>query len=53
MGVLVIHGRPLAVALASVPADGSHPTGINNLTTIARWLVAHADVGKLPSTPRC
>lgn len=53
MGVLVIHGRPLAVALASVPADGSHPTGINNLTAIARWLVAHADVGKLPSTPRC
>jgi hypothetical protein len=53
MGVLVIHGRPLAVAVATAPADGSHETGTRNLTAIARWLVAHADISKLPKRPSC
>jgi hypothetical protein len=53
MGVLVIHGKPLAVAVATVPADSSHQTGIRNLTSIARWLAAHVDMHALPSKPRC
>jgi hypothetical protein len=53
MGVLVIHGRPLAVAVATAPADGAHATGIRNLTSIARWIVAHADVSRLPRRPTC
>jgi hypothetical protein len=53
MGVLTIHGKPLAVTVATRPADGSHETGTRNLTAIARWLVAHADVSRLPATPDC
>jgi hypothetical protein len=53
MGVLTIEGRPLAVAIASAPADGSHASGTRNLTAIARWVVAHADVSALPNRPRC
>jgi hypothetical protein len=53
MGVLRIEGRPLAVAIATAPADGSHDSGTRNLTAIARWVVARADVGALPKWPRC
>lgn len=53
MGVVVIHGKPLAVAVATLPSDGSHQTGTQNLTAIAHWLVAHANVSKLPSRPTC
>jgi hypothetical protein len=48
MGVLTIHGRPLAVAIATEPADGSHETGLRALTAIARWIVTHADTRALP-----
>jgi hypothetical protein len=51
MGVLTIHGRPLAVAIATTPADGSHESGTRNLTQIARWLVAHASNDLLPRRP--
>jgi beta-lactamase class A len=51
MGVLKIHGRPIAVAIATVPADGSHETGTHNLTQIARWLVSHASTDRLPRRP--
>ena len=53
MGVVTIDGRPLAVAVASRPADGSHETGAANLTAIARWLVENADVSALPARARC
>jgi hypothetical protein len=53
LGVISVHGKPLAVAIASRPADGSHETGTRDLTTLADWLVAHADVRALPSRARC
>jgi hypothetical protein len=51
MGVLIIAGRPLAVAIATQPANGSHDTGTRNLTAIARWIVTHADTRRLPRQP--
>jgi hypothetical protein len=53
MGVLTIGGKPLAVSIATRPADGSHETGIRNLTAIARWVVSHADATDLPSSAEC
>jgi beta-lactamase class A len=53
MGVLNIGDKQLAVAIATQPADGSHETGTRNLTMLARWLVAHVDVRRLPSQPTC
>jgi hypothetical protein len=53
MGVITIEGKPLAVAVAARPADGSHETGTRNLTAIARWLVVHANVGDLPPNADC
>jgi len=51
IGVITIHGRPLAVAIATARADGSHDTGTRNLTAIARWIVTHADTRRLPRQP--
>lgn len=53
MGVVTIHGKPLAVTVATRPADGSHETGTRNLTAIARWVVAHADTSRLSAAPDC
>lgn len=53
MGVVTIDGKPLAVTIASLPPDGSHGSGTSALTAIARWVVAHADVRRIPSHPRC
>jgi hypothetical protein len=53
MGVLTIHGKPLAVTIASLPADGAHGTGTSALTAIARWVVSHASVRRVPARPRC
>lgn len=53
MGVLTIHGKPLAVTVAALPADGSHDSGVRNLTAIAQWVVAHADVSGISASPRC
>ncbi len=53
MGVLVIKGKPIAVTVAALPGDGQHTTGTAQLTRIAKWVVAHADVRKLPARPRC
>jgi hypothetical protein len=53
MGVLSIAGRPLAVVIASSPEDDSHATATRNLTAIARWLVDHADTGRLPRQADC
>lgn len=53
MGVLTVAGKPMAVAIAAAPADGSHDAGAADLTAIARWIVRNADVSALPSKPRC
>jgi hypothetical protein len=53
MGVLTIHGKPIAVSVAALPTNGSHDTGISNLTAIARWLVSHVDVTHASKQPRC
>jgi hypothetical protein len=53
MGVMTIHGKPLAVTIASLPADGSHGSGTSALTAIARWTVAHASVRRISARARC
>jgi hypothetical protein len=53
MGVITIAGKPLAVAIATRPIDGSHETGARNLTAIARWLVAYANVRAVPAQTHC
>jgi hypothetical protein len=53
MGVITIAGKPLAVALASRPSDGSHQTGTRNLTSLAHWLIERVDVRAVPEQPRC
>jgi hypothetical protein len=53
MGVMTIGRRPVAMAMATRPADGSHETGIANLTAIARWLAGHAHTTALPKQPEC
>jgi hypothetical protein len=53
MGVMQIHGKPLAVSIATRPGDGLHETGTRDLTALARWIVAHADVRKVGSSPSC
>ena len=42
LGVVTIDRVPLAVAIATRPADGSHETGTRNLTAIAHWFASHA-----------
>jgi hypothetical protein len=53
MGVMTIHGRPLAVTLLARPSDGAHATGTTMLTQLARWVVGHANVRGLPRRARC
>lgn len=53
MGVVTVQGRPLAVTLASLPGDGSHETGLRNLTRLARWVVSHVDARRIGAQPRC
>lgn len=53
MGVMTIDGRPLAVAIAVLPGDGSHETGTAMLTDIAQWVVANARVRGLPQRAAC
>ena len=53
MGVINVGRRPVAVAIATRPGDGSHASGTRNLTAITRWLRTHANARNLPSRPRC
>jgi hypothetical protein len=53
MGIVTVRGKPLAVAIASRPSDGSHESGTRSLTAIARWLVAHADARAQPAQAAC
>ncbi len=55
MGLLVLDGRQVAVAVAHAPADRSHTTGTLGLTAIARWLATHLDpaAGTRPGTESC
>jgi hypothetical protein len=49
LGIVTVDGTPLAVSIATVPADGTHESGMRNLTEIARWLTEHAQ----PVAPSC
>jgi hypothetical protein len=53
MGVVIIRGVPVAVAIAALSDDGGHEDATRALTLIARWLVAHANVRGLPIEPAC
>lgn len=53
LGIVTAAGRTLAVTIATRPADGSHTTGAHNLTRIARWLAAHAEVRGVPAQAAC
>ncbi len=53
MGVTSVAGVPIALTIASLPADGSHETGTSDLTAIARWAVAHIHASGLPRRPIC
>jgi hypothetical protein len=44
MGVVRVRGVAVAVAMASVPAAGTHEAGISDLDALARWLPAHLRV---------
>ncbi|MDA0172791.1 hypothetical protein OJ998_27055 [Solirubrobacter taibaiensis] len=52
-GIITVRGTPLAVAIASRPADGSHSTGTRHLSAITRWLMRNASVKGLPAQPAC
>lgn len=51
MGVVVVSGRPLAVAIATTAPD--HAAGTTALSRIARWLVQHVSVAGVPREPAC
>ncbi len=53
MGIVTVRGTPVALSIAALPADGSHTTGTNALTAIARWVVAHVRVAGLPRHAAC
>ncbi len=53
MGIVTVHGRPLAVAIASLPSDGSHDSGTRDLTALTHWLISHADVDAQPVHAAC
>ena len=52
-GIVTVRGTPVALSIAALPPDGSHASGTNALTTIARWSVAHVRVARLPRRPAC
>lgn len=53
MGIVTIDGKPLAVAIAALPSDGSHESGTSELTTLARWVAEHASTAGLPAQAHC
>ena len=53
LGIVKVGGRSLAVAIATKPADGSHESGIRNLTKIAEWLKSHVEVDDAPASAQC
>jgi hypothetical protein len=53
MGIITVSGKPLAASIASQPSNGSHESGTRALTSIARWLVSHANVKNQPASAHC
>jgi len=53
MGIVTLDGKPIAIAIAAQPGDGSHESGTTALTTLARWIAEHADTSDLPAQPAC
>ena len=52
-GVLTVGDRPIAVSIATLPADGSFDTGTRNLTKIASWLTSHVNATRAPKAIVC
>lgn len=53
MGILTVHDRPIAVTIATLPADGAFGTGTSHLTSIAEWFVSHVNYRAAPVAIRC
>jgi hypothetical protein len=53
MGILTIDDRPIAVSIATLPADGSFDSGTRNLTQIAAWAVTHLNAKNVPREIIC
>jgi hypothetical protein len=54
MGVLTLKGnKPVAVTIATLPADGSHETGTRNLTQIAQWAAKNIDPAQATRSADC
>ncbi len=51
MGIVIIGGKPIAVAMATTAGD--HGTATQNLTAIAQWVVTHVNAARAPRRPRC
>jgi len=49
-GLLTLHGRQVAVAIATKPADGQFATATSNLDQIAGWAVQHINPTALSNT---
>ena len=52
MGIVTIDGKPLAVTVAALPADGTHETGTREFTDSAHWLSDHASLTQIANSPR-
>jgi hypothetical protein len=51
MGIVKLaNGRLLATSMATSPSDGSFETGTTNVTQMSRWLLAHIDARRVPSS---
>lgn len=53
MGIVTAGGQRVAVAVATVAADGSFETGSANLTAIARWVARNASLSDVPASQPC
>jgi hypothetical protein len=49
-GLLTVHGRQVAVAIATKPADGQFATGTSSLDQIAAWAARHINPAGLTNT---
>lgn len=51
IGVLTVKDKRIAVAIATTAGD--HGAGIENLTTLARWVATHVNVKHVARRPAC
>lgn len=53
MGLVVVAGKPVALAVAVQAPGGDHTAATAALSQLAVWVTAHADTSVLPSGPTC